>query len=102
VQTAAGDIEDCPVAILEAMSSGMPVVSTTHYNIREMVPHGMAGFLAEEHSPDVLASYLVKLYDMKNEDFQVLANNARQRVTQHYTLEIMAQGWQGMYESVNK
>jgi colanic acid/amylovoran biosynthesis glycosyltransferase len=100
VQTAAGDIEDCPVAILEAMSSGMPVVSTTHYNIREMVPHGMAGFLAEEHSPDVLASYLVKLCDMKNEDFQALANNARQRVMQHYTLEIMAQGWQGMYESV--
>jgi colanic acid/amylovoran biosynthesis glycosyltransferase len=97
VQTSAGDIEDCPVAILEAMSSGMPVVSTTHYNIKEMVPNGLAGFLAEEHQPEVLANYLIKLYNMKNEDYQLLSGYARRHIEQHYTLDIMARGWENMY-----
>ncbi len=100
VQTPIGDIEDCPVAILEAMSTGMPIVSTSHYNIKKMVPHGLAGFLAEEHSPAVLADHLTTLYDMENETYQLLATYARHQVEKNYHLDNMARGWQNMYQSV--
>jgi glycosyltransferase involved in cell wall biosynthesis len=40
-----GDEEGLPVAILEAMAEGVPVVSTLHAGIPEAVCHGETGFL---------------------------------------------------------
>ena len=43
-----GDEEGVPVAILEAMASGLPVVSTFHAGIPEAVVDGKTGFLVSE------------------------------------------------------
>lgn len=43
-----GDEEGLPVAILEAMSFSLPVVSTYHAGIPEAVQEGCTGFLVEE------------------------------------------------------
>ena len=43
-----GDEEGLPVAILEAMSYGLPVVSTVHAGIPEAVIDGKTGFLVNE------------------------------------------------------
>lgn len=43
-----GDEEGLPVAILEAMSHGLPVISTCHAGIPEAVLHGQTGLLIEE------------------------------------------------------
>ena len=56
-----GDKEGMPVAILEAASSGLPVVSTYHAGIPEAVLHGQTGFLVEEGDVDGMAAYMVKL-----------------------------------------
>ena len=49
VTAADGDIEGIPVSIMEAMASGLPVVSTLHSAIPELVADGESGFLAAEH-----------------------------------------------------
>lgn len=43
-----GDEEGLPTAILEAMASALPVVSTRHAGIPEAVAEGETGFLTEE------------------------------------------------------
>src|SRR5262249_24607779 len=45
-----GDEEGLPVAILEAMASGLPVVSTWHAGIPEAVLEGKTGFLVPERN----------------------------------------------------
>lgn len=43
-----GDSEGTPVSIIEAQMSGLPVISTRHAGIPEVVMHGETGFLVEE------------------------------------------------------
>lgn len=56
-----GDIEGIPVSIMEAMASGLPVVSTWHAAIPELVTDGVSGFLADEHDVRSLTRYLMTL-----------------------------------------
>ncbi|MFD2998840.1 glycosyltransferase family 4 protein [Pontibacter toksunensis] len=56
-----GDQEGTPVAILEAMSYSLPVISTLHGGIPEAVQNGINGFLVEEGDVEGMARLLVHL-----------------------------------------
>ncbi|MEA5390141.1 glycosyltransferase family 4 protein [Cyanobium gracile UHCC 0139] len=49
------------IVFLEAMASGLPVVSTKATAIPEVVPHGQAGLLVPPRDPAALAEALLKL-----------------------------------------
>lgn len=50
-----GDTEGgLPVSIIEMVASGMPVISTTHCDIPELIKHKVTGLLAEEGNIDDL------------------------------------------------
>ena len=61
VTAADGDIEGIPVSIMEAMAVGLPVVSTRHSAIGELVAHDVSGFLAAEHDVPALTRALAIL-----------------------------------------
>jgi colanic acid/amylovoran biosynthesis glycosyltransferase len=63
VTAADGDLEGLPVALLEAMASGLPVLSTSHTGIPELVADGISGFLTPEHDVDALAAQLRRLIE---------------------------------------
>ena len=56
-----GDMEGLPVAILEAMARGLPVVSTRHAGIPEQVVEEETGFLVDEGDVDGMAKGILRL-----------------------------------------
>jgi colanic acid/amylovoran biosynthesis glycosyltransferase len=53
-----GDMEGIPTTIMEAMASGMPVVSTRHSGIAELVDDGVTGMLCPERDFEKIADAL--------------------------------------------
>jgi colanic acid/amylovoran biosynthesis glycosyltransferase len=56
-----GDCEGTPVGILEASASGLPVVSTRHKGIKDVLVHGETGFIVDEHDVKSFTYYLEKI-----------------------------------------
>lgn len=63
VTAESGDQEGIPVAIMEAMARGVPVVSTKHSGIPELVDHGTSGVLVPERDVEALADALQSLLE---------------------------------------
>jgi glycosyltransferase involved in cell wall biosynthesis len=63
VQAFNGDCEGTPNSILEAGASGLPVVSTLHAGIPDVVVEGETGFLVEERDVRAMADRLERLLD---------------------------------------
>lgn len=61
VTGADGDQEGIPVVLMEAMALGMPVVSTIHSGIPELVENGRSGFLVPERDEHALSEALDRL-----------------------------------------
>lgn len=53
--------EGCPVAVLEAMSYGLPVITTAVGGVVDFFEDKKHGFIAESPTPEVLASHIEKL-----------------------------------------
>ena len=56
-----GDMEGKPVAVMEAMASGLPVVATRHSGILELVEHEVSGLLVPEYDVDGMATAMIRL-----------------------------------------
>lgn len=61
VETATGDIDGIPVSLMEAMATGVPVVSTRLSGIPELIEDGRCGLLVEPGDASALASALEAL-----------------------------------------
>jgi glycosyltransferase involved in cell wall biosynthesis len=57
------DHEGTPLAVLEAMASGLPVVSTRHAGIPDVVLHGLSGLLSGEYDIHAMADHMLQLTD---------------------------------------
>ncbi|HEY9767604.1 MAG TPA: glycosyltransferase [Coleofasciculaceae cyanobacterium] len=53
-----GDREGIPVALMEAMAMGLPVISSLHSGIPELVADGISGFLIPERDVEGIAAKL--------------------------------------------
>jgi colanic acid/amylovoran biosynthesis glycosyltransferase len=56
-----GDTEGNPVGIMEAQAAGVPVISTLHAGIPEVVIHGESGWLVEEGDVEGMAQSMLSL-----------------------------------------
>jgi glycosyltransferase involved in cell wall biosynthesis len=75
--------EAMPLAIMEAMASGLPVVACKVGGIPDLVAHGVSGWLAEKGDYETLAAYVVDLLD--NDAVRVAAGAAaRERATSRW------------------
>ncbi|MBL7983249.1 MAG: glycosyltransferase [Flavobacteriales bacterium] len=81
-----GDSEGTPVAILEAMAAGVPVVATAHAGIADVVPQGECGLLCAEHDVSAMAAHMIALVD-DPQRAGAMGSAARAHVEAHYRME---------------
>src|SRR5680860_1071338 len=86
VEAADGDCEGLPVAILEAMGTGLPVVSTRHSGIPEAVSNGETGLLVAEHDVGGMAEAMIALLEDR-ERAERMGRAGRARVEARFTHE---------------
>lgn len=60
-----GDQEGIPNAIIEAMAMELPVLSTMHAGIPELVEHGVNGLLCNEGDADTYAMQIIQILEWK-------------------------------------
>lgn len=56
-----GDMEGTPLAVLEASMAGLPVLSTWHAGIPDVIIHGETGLLCKEHDIDAMAKNMLEI-----------------------------------------
>lgn len=81
-----GDKEGTPVTILEAASSGLPIVSTKHAGIKQAVIDGKTGFLVEEQDVDLMAERMIEIASSIQPAVQ-LGAAAREHILNNYAIE---------------
>ncbi|WP_299413465.1 glycosyltransferase [Acaryochloris sp. IP29b_bin.148] len=94
-----GDQEGIPVALMEAMAMGMPVVSTFHSGIPELVKDGVSGCLVPEKDVDGL---LIKLkYLVENtEEWAKLGKAGRDYVEDSFNIQILNNHLETLYKKL--
>jgi glycosyltransferase involved in cell wall biosynthesis len=93
-------IEDnLPNTIMEALACGTPVVAFDMGGIPDMVDHQQNGYLAKFKSPVDFAAGISYALDGRNA--AILATNARNKVLQNFTNEIVAQQYINLYQSIS-
>lgn len=80
-----GDKEGMPVAIMEAMACGLPVISTKHTGIPELVIDGKTGFLVKEKDQEAISEKIVLLATQKGLR-SLLGKNSKERITNDFNL----------------
>lgn len=91
--------ENCPLALLQAMASGLPVVASRVGGIPEIVRDGTDGLLVPPGDPAALAAALKTLVADAGLR-ERMGNAARERAVEHYSLERCADGLLATYHRV--
>jgi colanic acid/amylovoran biosynthesis glycosyltransferase len=94
-----GDEEGTPTVLLEAAWARLPVVSTRHAGIPEIVRDGETGVLVAERDAEALASALRALV-LAPDRWDVLGDAGRERVASAHTIPIVAERLEGIYEEL--
>lgn len=85
VTSAEGDQEGIPVVLMEAMAIGLPIISTTHSGIPELVQDGKSGFLIPERDADSLKEKLLYLIEHPG-IWKKMGRAGRSFVEKHYNI----------------
>lgn len=101
VASARGDMEGIPVVLMEAMASGLPVVSTKHSGIPELLQDRQNGFLVGEKDVGELADtlrWLISTYETNS----VYTRNARNTVERHFEVRGLSAALMEFFETHTK
>ena len=81
-----GDSEGTPVGIIEAMAAGLPVVSTRHAGIPDIVIENKTGFLVDEGDINTMAKAIIKLAENRKL-LSEFGTNGKLLIEKNFTLE---------------
>ena len=78
-------MEGTPLSILEAQAAGIPVVSTIHAGIPDVVLHQETGYLSPEGDVTAMADHLVLIFDHL-ERTRAMGAAAKKRIAENFSM----------------
>lgn len=85
ITTLNGDMEGTPVSVLEASAAGLPVISTRHAGIPDVILDGETGLLVNEHDVEGMAAYM--LFVLENvEKAKQIGRKGKQRIKKYFSM----------------
>jgi colanic acid/amylovoran biosynthesis glycosyltransferase len=96
-----GDSEGIPVVLMEALAMGLPVLSTLHSGIPELVEDGKTGFLVPERDVDALAAKLRFVIE-NPKIWRCITENGRKFVEQNYEINKLNDRLVEIYQQILK
>ena len=89
--------EGLPMAVLEAMASGVPVIATAVGEVPKIIDHGRTGLLAPSECAPALADAMLQLLrnPLKRKELSIAA---RQQMSEHFPLERMGMDYLAFYK----
>lgn len=91
--------ESFPLVLIEAMSYGLPIVTTKWRGIVDMVEDGYNGYLCEIHSPEQLADRIEKLY-REVELRELMGKNARAVFDARYDMKQHLKMMENIFDNI--
>ncbi|MEO6747856.1 MAG: glycosyltransferase [Caldimonas sp.] len=82
--------EGLPVALMEAMALGRPVITTFVAGIPELVTHGQSGWLVPAGDVDALANALEVCIQASTDDLERMGQAARERALARHDIDVEA------------
>ncbi|PDW03605.1 glycosyltransferase [Candidatus Viridilinea mediisalina] len=95
-----GDSEGgAPTVLIEMQARGLPILSTQHADIPEVVVDGSSGYLVPERNPVALAEKLSALLETP-EQWDILGQAGRVHVEQNHDIRKLAQELEAKYDQL--
>jgi glycosyltransferase involved in cell wall biosynthesis len=91
--------EGISLTILEAMSVGLPVVTTAVGGSPEIVDEGRTGYLAPSQNPQALADAIIRMCGGRQE-WPTIGKAGRARIEQQFNVRTMMTGYEALYEEM--
>jgi len=92
--------EGLPIALLEAMACGLPVVATRVGGVPEVVEDGKSSFLVELKNPRGLAEKIIKTLEMSEEERKKMGERGRKIVEKKFSIEQMVKEYENLYQEL--
>jgi len=96
VTARSGDREGTPTVLLEGQAVGLPIVSTRHAGIPEIVADGEAGYLVPERDVDELRAALRRLLD-RPDDWPEMGRSGRAYVQRTHSVDAIVKSMLDIY-----
>jgi len=91
--------ESFGLAALEAMSCGIPVVSSSVGGLPELVGHNECGFIAEIGDIERMAKYVIDLLTNERK-YKIFSNNARERTIKKFDTNKVVPLYEEFYKEI--
>jgi glycosyltransferase involved in cell wall biosynthesis len=97
VAEAGGGMDNLPTVVMEAMATGLPVISTAVGGLPEMVRDGSTGLLVPEHAPAALVEAIGRLLADQS-CARSLGEAGRQRAVELFAIDKAAQNLSALFQ----
>jgi glycosyltransferase involved in cell wall biosynthesis len=91
--------EAMPIAPLEALSAGLPIVGTDIPPLREIIDDGVQGLLVPAQDPAGLARAIISLLGQPGRR-EAMGAAGRRRITERFDINVTARCWEALYQHV--
>ncbi|MEZ8788977.1 glycosyltransferase [Vibrio splendidus] len=92
------DFEGLPIAVLEAMSHSLPIISTNVGDLSKLVSNHVNGFLSNDFSSESYAVLLTEFSSLDSNSIDSMRKKSHQIVLNNYSIHSVCNVWENIYK----